>query len=223
MLLPNIQQHPATAGMNPNLWTNAHDADRRSVSGNQFTNLRNKWTGFNDWSQASGPLQPEFEPSGINGLGCVARVDSPSLEKLESFNSIGSSQVNFFLQFVWRYTGTLAGTNGYIFSIVFNSLGTVQYLMTVSPATGKIWSRPWNGVTVGGINSVTVLNLNQPYIIEILYDQAANLHSLTIDGTLEGTSNTLLSNTVDRINMITNFGIRNKISHKQIIDLYRIG
>lgn len=206
MLLPSIQPHSATAGMNPDLWTSANDADRRSLSGNQFTNLRNKWTGFNDFSQASGPLQPEFEPSGINGLGCVARVDSPSFEYLESLNIVGSTQVNFFLQFVWRYTGTLAGTDGYVLIMEFKSPATVQYLMTVAPANGKLSSRPWRQFTgtVGGILSNTVLNQNQAYIIEILYDQSANLHSVKIDGVLEGTSNTLLGDTIDRYNIYTN-------------------
>lgn len=206
MLLPNIQPHPTTAGMKPDLWTSANDADRRSLSGNQFTNLRNKWTGFVDFSQASGPLQPEFEPSGINGLGCVARVDSPSLERMNSFNFLVSVPINFFLQFVWRYTGTLTGTDGYIFIIVFTAGQTVQYLLSINPVTRQLFSRPWRQFvgSVGAISSSLALNQNQAYIIEIIYDQASSLHSITIDGVFQNSSSSLITPFIDRFNMTTN-------------------
>ena len=207
MLLPNIQPHPATAGINPDLWTDADDEDRRTISiGDQISNLRNKWVGFNDFSQASAPLQPEYESNGINGLGSVAKIDSPSLEKLNSLNLIASAPPNFFLQFVWRYTGTLAGTDGYIFTIIFSGGGTVQYLLTINIVTQQIWSRPWWQPvgTVGGITSSLTLNQNQAYIIEILYDQTSSLHSLTLNGIFQGSSSTMITTIIDRFHIYTN-------------------
>lgn len=206
MLLPNIQPHPATSGINPVLWTDIDDADRRTVVGDQISNSRNKWTGFNDFSQASGSLQPEYQPIGINGKGVAEKVDSPSLEKLNSFNLTGSSQINFFLQFVWRYTGTLTGTAGYIFIIAFTAGSTVQYLLTIDIVTRQIFSRPWRQFVggVGAILSPLALNQNQAYIIEILYDQISSLHSLTIDGVFQGSSSSLIVDFIDRFNMTTN-------------------
>jgi len=206
MLFPNATPHPTVNGFVADSWDDANDLDRLTLVGDQISVSGNKAIAFNDFSQAADLLQPEYQPLGINGKGVIEKVDSPSLERLSSLNLIAPSTPNFFLQFAWRYTGTLTGTNGYLFSIVFNASGTVQYLLTINTVTKQIFSRPWRQFTgtVGGVTSSLVLNQDQPYIIEIMYDQANSLHSLTIDGVFQGSSSTMLPNVIDRFEMITN-------------------
>lgn len=196
--------HPMATNPIPDAWIDADDENKRTLNGADISALANKATDFIVFSQPDADIQPRFQSSGINGLGVMEYVDHPSLEKLNSNNNIVSGPPNFFLQFVWRYTGVLIGTNGYIFSIVFSSGGTVQYLLTIWPDFQKIISRPWALANVGAIVSNLALNQNQAYIIEILYDQSASLHSLTIDGIFQISSNTMINISTDQMNLFTN-------------------
>jgi hypothetical protein len=198
---------PFLSGPSPDLYIDPQVEEGRVLSGDNIVELSNLSVGgsFNPLTQGTEALQPEFEPNGINGLASIARVDSPSIEHLISFNTIPSSQMNFFLQFVWRYTGTLSGTGGYSVILTFNDLNTVQYIMKQDVATGKLESRPYveGEGYLGWIQSISSLTQNQPYVIEVRYDQLADLHTLTIDGVLEGSIDVRIPYTINRNKIYT--------------------
>lgn len=200
---------PMNDGFVPDLFADPAEDDRRTVIGSpvsKITDLGNKSVGFAGLTQSFTDYWPVYQPNGINGLGCMEYVRDATDEKLISFNDIATARPNFFMQFVWRYTGDLFAGSNYIMSIVFNATGTVQYLMSLSGVTGLLLSRPWRQFTgsVGLIFSTLVLVLNQPYIIEVSYDQSNSLHSFTINGILQGTSAIMLPDFTDKFNITTN-------------------
>lgn len=210
---------PMNDGFVPDLFADPAEDDRRTVIGEppKITELGNKSIGFANLTQSLTLDQPVYQPSGINNLGCIEYVNDLTTEKLVSFNNIAAGAPNFFMQFVWRYTDTISAGSNYMMSIVLNTTGTIQYLMLLEGATGLLLSRPWRQFTgtIGGIYSTFVLVQNQPYIIEVLYDRDNLLHSLTINGSLQGTSASMITDSVNKMNIATNhpsgpFGLKSQ-------------
>lgn len=201
--------NPMNDGFPPDLFVRFGDSDRRVVTGDsppKITQMGNRSTGFADLTQSVSENQPRYQSNGINGLGCMDYITSPSLERMISFNTVTAQSANFYLLFAWRYTGTLAGTDGSILTIGFRNDGSYQYIMTIDTTTAKIYSRPWQSGpgSVGDFYSTSALTQNTAYIIEVVYDNANTLHELFIDGTSEGSSSTMLPDNHDRINLTTN-------------------
>lgn len=205
MLSPTIQPHPLTWGPIPDLFIDPAEDDRRTiVAGAETTieELGNKTLGFANLEQPLIDDQPRYQPNGINSRGCIESVDSPSDERLYSINDVSVAPTNFFLQLVWRYT---ADPGHYIINCAFNDSNSIQYLLSMG-GDGILLSRPYyqyGGGSVGIIYSSLNLTQNQAYIIEVSYDQANSLHSLTINGLFQGSSSDMITLSVNRFKIWT--------------------
>lgn len=197
--------HPMISGEVPELFMDANDGNRVSTRSDPpdllITGLRNKSTGsLNDFSQPELDNQPRLQANGINGLGSIESRDTDDV--LESVNTVSAAPVNFYLQFVWRMTAVPPST---IYVMSMNFGGGFQYFLARSSINFKMQSRPFLGASVGLIESLNVINANTTYIFTVIYDQANSLHKFAINGVVQGTSSSLVSNNYsDRNNFLMN-------------------
>lgn len=197
--------HPMVSGEVPELFMDANDDNRVSTRSDPpnllITSLRNKSTGsLNNFFQPALDKQPRLQANGINGLGSIESRDTDDV--LESVNTVSAAPVNFYLQFVWRMTAVPPST---IYAMSMNFGGGFQYFLVRTPATGKMQSRPFLGSSVGIIESIAAINADTTYIFTVIYDQPNSLHKFTINGVVQGTSSSLVSNNYsDRNNFLMN-------------------
>lgn len=192
MIIPALAEilDPMNDGSPPELFVNFGDDDRRVVIGDppKITQMGNRSVGFLNLTQGASSEQPEYEANGINGLGSVESQDAD--RSLESLNTVGSAQVSFVAQFVWRQT--LANT-GYVFSI---GLTPHAYVLAFDDTIDKFLSRSWNSVSgfIGAFYSTNTFGLNIPLVVTLIYDSPNIAVTLRVNGIQEGS---VLSGLID--------------------------
>lgn len=189
--------NPAIAGaagespLPPDLWVDPAIDSKRVMNGGNVVTLQKLAGTLADPTQATPAKQPFYRASVIKGLGVMEQIDTA--RNLESLNpSANNANISFVAQFCFRYTASVPARS-YVLSFNWHtSTPQLQYLFTLE-TDGTLLLRPLDGAAIVGSVNSSVIPVNTPVIITIIYDVQNSLHALYVNGSPDGSSSSVIS------------------------------